>query len=273
MSSRIVPSHRGETIAWRRPTSGSDATAAPEDAPASPLDDPPAEPPVPPPPAVDEEQHRQLQARAAELEQKLRATAAEAVAREAKGREAGYAEGLRAGQEQGLAAGREDGIASVRAEAEAAIAAIREKASAQAAATVEQSVELRRRLRQQMEADLVQLAVAIARRILRRELAVDPDALLGIVKSTVERLAARELLTVRVAPADAARLRARLPDLRLPDRVEVIEDPSLTWGALIFDTTRGHYDASVETQIDEIDRGLADLTGRGQGNRRSSATA
>src|SRR5690242_11387725 len=37
-------------------------------------------------------------------------------------------------------------------------------------------------LRRQAEEDLVRLSIAIARRILHREISVDPDALLGLVK-------------------------------------------------------------------------------------------
>jgi flagellar assembly protein FliH len=190
----------------------------------------------------------------ATLEARLAAAVRNAEERETRAREAGRKDGYVAGQKEGLAA--------AQSEANRTIAALQAEAGERAAGAAAQAVDMRRRLRQQMESDLVRLAVAVARRILRRELSVDPDALLGIVKAVVERIAARELLTIRVCPRDAARIEARLADLNLPDRVQVIADNSLTWGALLFDTTRGQHDASVETQIEEIDRGLADLVGR-----------
>ena len=47
------------------------------------------------------------------------------------------------------------------------------------ARAIDELAGLRPRLRQEAEADLVQLALAIARRVLRREIAVDPEALHG----------------------------------------------------------------------------------------------
>ena len=190
----------------------------------------------------------------ASLQERLSAAQSDAAQREVQA--------IEAGRQEGYAAGCKDGAAQTEAERDRAIAAVQAEASERAAGAAAQAVDLRRRLRQQMEADLVRLAVAVARRIVRRELSVDPEALMGIVKSAVEKIAARELLAIRVAPADAARVSARLRELHLPERVEVIADSSLAWGAVVFDTARGQHDASVETQIEEIDRGLADLVGR-----------
>jgi len=40
--------------------------------------------------------------------------------------------------------------------------------------------------------------------------------------------------------------------------VEVVPDASREPGTLIFETERGNLDASVESQLEEIERGLAD---------------
>src|ERR1700728_50858 len=56
------------------------------------------------------------------------------------------------------------------------------------------------KLRRQAEEDLVRLSVAIARRILHRELTIDPDALAGLVKAAFERLDQREIQQLRTDP-------------------------------------------------------------------------
>jgi flagellar assembly protein FliH len=53
-----------------------------------------------------------------------------------------------------------------------------------------------------------------------------------------------------------------LEKLGLPQRVEVVSDPGLERGAAVFDSNRGALDASVETQLSEIERGLTDLVRR-----------
>jgi len=119
-----------------------------------------------------------------------------------------------------------------------------------------------RRLRTEAERDTVKLAVVIARRILHREIAVDPEVVLGLVKAAFAKVDARETHRLRVSPADAALLREHRQLLDLPPAIEIAADGSLPQGSVIFETTRGDLDASIETQLGEIERGLADIVRR-----------
>ena len=67
---------------------------------------------------------------------------------------------------------------------------------------------LRARLRAEAEADLVQLSLAIARRVLRREMAIDPEALHGLDLGALQKLQGQEIARVRVHPAHAAAVTA-----------------------------------------------------------------
>lgn len=117
---------------------------------------------------------------------------------------------------------------------------------------------LRPRLRKQAEADVLKLALAIARRVIRRELAVDPDALAGLLVAALEKLQGHEILRARVHPSHVDLLRRTLGPTAAGAAVEVTGDLSLEPGAAIFETERGNLDASVSTQLEEIERGLAD---------------
>jgi flagellar assembly protein FliH len=117
---------------------------------------------------------------------------------------------------------------------------------------------LRARLRAEAGADLIQLSLAIARRVLRRELAIDPEALHGLVLGALEKLSGQEISRVRVNPAHAALVTESLRQNSASDKVQVIADPSRELGTVIFETQRGNLDASVESQLQEIERGLAD---------------
>jgi flagellar assembly protein FliH len=130
------------------------------------------------------------------------------------------------------------------------------------ARTIEELTGLRQRFRREAEEDLVALSLAIARRILHRELTIAPEALLGLVKAALEKIDGRELHRVRVRPEDAAMIQQHFEKMGLPRRVEVIGDPGLERGAAILDSSRGALDASVETQLTEIERGFADLVRR-----------
>jgi flagellar assembly protein FliH len=121
---------------------------------------------------------------------------------------------------------------------------------------------LRKRVRAEAEDDAVKLALAVARRVLYRELATDPEAILGLVKAAFGKLNARETLRLRVAPSDAAVIQEHRERLQIPPALEIVSDGSLTPGSAIFETSRGELDASVDTQLAEIDRGLTDVLKR-----------
>jgi flagellar assembly protein FliH len=121
----------------------------------------------------------------------------------------------------------------------------------------------RKQFRSEAEQDTVKLAIAIARRVLHRELATDPQAILGLVMAAFQKLNAAEAHRLRVSPVDATAIQAVRSRLDLPATLEVTADASLAPGSAIFETSRGEMDASIGTQLAEIDRGFADLMRRG----------
>jgi flagellar assembly protein FliH len=126
------------------------------------------------------------------------------------------------------------------------------------ARSMQDLANMRARLRREAEADVVQLALAIARRVLLRELSVDPDALHGLVLAALEKLQGQEISRARVHPAHVALVASCLKKVVSGSTVEVVADPSREPGAVIFETSRGNLDASVDAQLHEIERGLAD---------------
>lgn len=114
---------------------------------------------------------------------------------------------------------------------------------------------------QRAEADTVRLAIEIARRVLHRELTVDGNALMALTRAALQKLQAQEIHRVRVHPEQEAVVRASLRESGRGQAIEVISDPSLPPGGVLFDIGRGALDASVGTQLDEIGRGLTDRLG------------
>jgi flagellar assembly protein FliH len=114
------------------------------------------------------------------------------------------------------------------------------------------------KIRQDAEQELVELAVEIARRIVHRELTIDPDALRALVKVALDRVALPELTRIRTSPAHLEVVRAAVEAASPHRNVDLVADPKLRPGHLVFETERGDLDASVESQLDEIHRGLTD---------------
>jgi flagellar assembly protein FliH len=126
---------------------------------------------------------------------------------------------------------------------------------------------LRSRIRGEAEGDLLKLAISIARRVLHRELTLDPESMEGLIRVALDKLQSRELCRVRVHPDQEQAIRNSLERFSNSQKVELIADPSLQCGDVIFETAHGNLDASIESQLCEIERGLADRLRRPPQNR------
>ena len=156
--------------------------------------------------------------------------------------------------QRGLAAGEAASAQRAQAKLDPALASF--------SAMVAELAGTRQKLRGEAEGAAVALAMEVARRVLHREVAADPEAILGLVKAAFQKCDARTTRRLRVSPADAETIRENQARLNLPPGLEIAADRSLARGSAIFETSRGDLDASVDTQLAEIDRGLADVLKR-----------
>ena len=104
------------------------------------------------------------------------------------------------------------------------------------------------------ESQLVDLAVAIARQVIGRELTVDPTLLADLAAEGIEALGPKESLVVRLGDVDdeasieaiRARLTARAP------QCQVLHDESLPRGGCIVETEYGTVDESLEARLASV---------------------
>ncbi|HZU26513.1 MAG TPA: FliH/SctL family protein [Bryobacteraceae bacterium] len=126
------------------------------------------------------------------------------------------------------------------------------------AATLAELAGLRRKIRAEAESDVVKLALAIAKRILHRELVTDASAIHGLVHAALAKLQNREIHRVRVHPSFVSSVRECLERMGAAPAIEIVADTTLRRGDAVFETALGELDASVESQLQEIERGFAD---------------
>jgi flagellar assembly protein FliH len=152
------------------------------------------------------------------------------------------------------AAGVREAEATAKSRAAAEVQGVIEKLGQ----SIAELSQMRVRLRKQAEGDTIKLSLAIAKRVLRRELAVDPDAMRGLLIAALEKLQTQEIHRVRASAGQAAAIAATLRQTVAHAKIEVIPDGTLSPGGVVFETNQGNLDASVESQLQEIERGLAD---------------
>ncbi len=186
-----------------------------------------------------EELHQQQSLHISQLERQLAALEAELPGRLEQARQVG----LRDGETVGLSKAH----------------ALLDSAIQKLARAVAEVAGYRADYRRESEQELVKLSTAIARKIIRRELTIDPTSLQGVIKAALEGLNSSEIYRIRLAPPDAAALERHLQAIGLPQTIEICPDPALERGAVLFETVRGLVDAGIQTQLAEIERGFADL--------------
>jgi flagellar assembly protein FliH len=156
----------------------------------------------------------------------------------------GYAQGERAGLEAG----------GKRAEA----------MLRRVAQTLEELGSLRKTLMQQSERQMVQLALTLARRVVHREISLDPELIAAMAHVAIKKLGISNPSTIRLHPDDYTVI-ARDGDRWSGSNVTVVPDPSIARGGCMVESDFGNIDGSLDRQFDEMARAL--LGGAGAGVR------
>jgi flagellar biosynthesis/type III secretory pathway protein FliH len=175
-----------------------------------------------------------------------RSTSPAALAEEIVARARGEAERLTAAAaEQGREEGYRSGLAEARAELEPAVSVIR--------AAAERADAAREALLDTLERRAVELALALAEKVLAAELAARPELVLDVVESTLRRASAGDRLVLNVHPADLDLVRAALDDLARArsgsGTIEVVAERRVPRGGCVLSTPVGEIDARISEQL------------------------
>jgi flagellar assembly protein FliH len=149
------------------------------------------------------------------------------------------------------------------AETEARLQMEYEARSAEQFDKMRQALELfqaeRRDYFSRVESDVVQLALAIAAKILHREAQVDPMLVSALVRVAIDKLHDGSSVSVRVSPAEAGKWRAFLANPLNGSTIEIVEDAHLGVADCILETELGSANFSIEAQMKEVEQGFFDL--------------
>ena len=145
------------------------------------------------------------------------------------------------GFQQGLQEGRDAGLKELRVQIQ-----VLEKMLGSLDKPLEQ-------LDETVEQQLVQLAMLVARQLVRRELKAEPEQVIGVVREALAALpvAARN---VRLAlhPDDAALIRNAMSVGEGRQQLQLVEDPVQTRGGCRVLTETSQIDASVEARLNAV---------------------
>jgi flagellar assembly protein FliH len=171
-------------------------------------------------------------------------------------KEQARAEGLAAGRQEGTAQGFEQGKLAGQ---QLALNEHRERLQQAHAAYSKVATSLdasRSDLEATALTEVVKLAIAIARRVTKRQGLIDPEVLTANLTEALKLVVHSTDIRVAIHPTQRATLDAALPQLRLqwPNlaHVHVIEDSTLEPGGCRVFTEQGQIDADLAGQLDRI---------------------
>lgn len=167
--------------------------------------------------------------------------------------EEGHEQGSKTGYEAGFEEGRQAGIEQARQAHEEQLQQLLGMWADQLGAFEHQRDEMLEAAR----VECVELAGAIATRVVRRAIQLDPSIVISELESILSAITEPTRLVVSVHPDDAELINQELP--ALVDRfancehAQVVTDPSLPRGSCVGRTpSGGTLDASINTQLNRI---------------------
>jgi flagellar assembly protein FliH len=172
------------------------------------------------------------------------------------------AEETRRSFEVGREKGRQEGRQAEREAQTAALTTEAQQRTRKAAELVETFAQERDRFLHAVEHEVVELALAVAARILRREAQMDPLLLTGAVRVALGQLSRSTQVRLCVPPGELemwAEAIALLPNLAL--KPTVVAGEGMRLGDCLIETELGSVDLGIRSQLGEIERGFFDRAG------------
>ena len=150
--------------------------------------------------------------------------------------------------EEGMQVGLEKGRDEVRKPAEIEMQ--------RALSLVAQTEQLRLDSALQAEFNVVELALAIAKKIIHREIALDQGIVVEQVRHLIQAIAENGLITVRANPSELAQLQSYrafvLGSDGQPARLSFVGDESIHPGGCIVESSQYFIDATIDTKLQKI---------------------
>lgn len=115
----------------------------------------------------------------------------------------------------------------------------------------------------QSEQQIVELSVAIAERIIEKQLETDHQWIVNTVKSALAEVIDRSRIEIAAHPEDIPILvmakEEFLPMMASKGELHFVSEPSIRQGGCVLHTSQGTIDARLDTQLNEVKRALLEV--------------
>ncbi|KNZ70886.1 flagellar assembly protein FliH/type III secretion system HrpE [Thermincola ferriacetica] len=133
--------------------------------------------------------------------------------------------------------------------------------------TLEDAIEERKKIILGAEDEIIQLAVAIAKKIIGHEISTNQDLIVGMVQKALEKVRDREEISLRVNPQNLEQVlndqEQIMSSAKGIKKMKVLADPDILPGGCVIETSNGTVDARMERQLREIEQSLLEVNSNG----------
>lgn len=116
----------------------------------------------------------------------------------------------------------------------------------------------------ELEKEIVELVIFCVKKVINHEIQNDHQLLLNLVEKGIDKCTYTDSLIIRVSTSDYDVVNASKNKIYMMtegiDRIEVKKDPALEDGRIIIETVSGTVDASLQTQITQIEQIFYDIS-------------
>lgn len=155
--------------------------------------------------------------------------------------------------EEGFQKGYTEGLSQARGRIE--------KAMGRLESILRELEDFRRRIFSRTEEEILELAIAVAKKVLQRELMSDRQLVLRTLREAIKKVTEGDTVKIYLSPDDIELVKEHrgeqlLEGVRGLSGVVLHADPGITPGGCFIETEFGHIDARLESQLEVIAQGL-----------------
>ena len=150
---------------------------------------------------------------------------------------------------KGFEKGEKEGLESARSRIESLLSSLKESLSG--------LQKVKKQILLDSEREAVELALAIARKIVCQEVATDRNVVLNVVKESLRKVVGHKKIKIRLCPDDLQFMndaKSQIPGLNEDFEKIIFEaDKSIMNGGCIIDTSFGDIDGRIESQLQAVE--------------------
>ncbi|TMV52030.1 flagellar assembly protein FliH [Paenibacillus mesophilus] len=166
-------------------------------------------------------------------------------------------------------AGHQAGYRQGLDEAESHVRGQYEQLLGEAQAIIESAVAIKHQLIQESEPFLIELSCSIAEKIITRQLSVEPEWSIELIKKVLMRRREQGIITLCVSAEHFQFVLDAREELMLAidsqAELQIIPDPTVHDHGCVIRSSFGSIDARIDTQLNEIKKGLQQVALRSEG--------